>query len=89
MDSENDNPVFTTSAFITGGNTVTIFNNVFECPTHGLTENYIQSSIPGREGYWCQLCWLEALDRMGVCRMKPAGKRAAVTQDMRKEGAEG
>jgi hypothetical protein len=31
------------------------------CPKHGTHPNYIQSSIPGHEGQWCMLCWLESL----------------------------
>lgn len=31
------------------------------CPKHGTTEYVIESTIPGHEGVWCQLCWLESL----------------------------
>lgn len=31
------------------------------CPKHGEHEYAIASSIPGHEGYWCQICWLESL----------------------------
>lgn len=31
------------------------------CPKHGKTEYVIESTIPGHEGVWCQLCWLESL----------------------------
>lgn len=32
-----------------------------KCPKHGIHENFIQSRIPGYEGVWCQICWLETL----------------------------
>ncbi len=31
------------------------------CPKHGEHEHAITSNIPGREGAWCQLCWLDML----------------------------
>lgn len=31
------------------------------CPKHGTHPHTIHSNIPGHEGYWCQLCWLESL----------------------------
>lgn len=31
------------------------------CPKHGEHEHAITSNIPGHEGAWCQLCWLESL----------------------------
>lgn len=31
------------------------------CPKHGEHEYAITSNIPGQEGAWCQLCWLESL----------------------------
>lgn len=31
------------------------------CPKHGKHTNMITSNIPGHEGHWCQICWLETL----------------------------
>lgn len=31
------------------------------CPKHGEHEYAITSTIPGHEGAWCQLCWLESM----------------------------
>ena len=31
------------------------------CPKHGQHDQYIQSTIPGHEGHWCMICWLETL----------------------------
>ena len=31
------------------------------CPKHGKHHHTISSTIPGHEGAWCQLCWLETL----------------------------
>lgn len=31
------------------------------CPKHGQHEYAIVSDIPGHEGAWCQLCWLESM----------------------------
>ena len=31
------------------------------CPKHGEHEYAITSNIPGQEGAWCQICWLESL----------------------------
>ena len=31
------------------------------CPKHGEHEYAIEASIPGHEGVWCQICWLESL----------------------------
>jgi hypothetical protein len=32
-----------------------------DCPKHGIHSHTIESTIPGHEGHWCQLCWLESL----------------------------
>lgn len=32
-----------------------------DCPKHGKHIHTITSTIPGHEGAWCQLCWLESL----------------------------
>jgi len=32
-----------------------------ECPKHGHHSYVIESDVPGYEGVWCQLCWLESL----------------------------
>jgi hypothetical protein len=31
------------------------------CPRHGAHAHTIVSTIPGHEGYWCMICWLETL----------------------------
>lgn len=31
------------------------------CPEHGKVANFISSWIPGHEGHWCQLCFLDML----------------------------
>lgn len=31
------------------------------CPKHGEHEYAITVTIPGHEGAWCQLCWMESL----------------------------
>jgi hypothetical protein len=31
------------------------------CPKHGEHEYAIESNIPGFQGVWCQICWLESL----------------------------
>lgn len=31
------------------------------CPKHGEHEYAIESTIPGHEGVWCQLCWTESM----------------------------
>jgi len=31
------------------------------CPKHGEHEYAIVSSIPGHEGAWCQICWMESM----------------------------
>ena len=31
------------------------------CPKHGEHPHSIVSTIPGHEGVWCQICWLESL----------------------------
>ena len=31
------------------------------CPKHGRHSHTIHSTIPGHEGRWCQICWLETL----------------------------
>ncbi|CAB5219939.1 hypothetical protein UFOVP239_13 [uncultured Caudovirales phage] len=34
---------------------------VVMCAKHGEHDHAIVSGIPGHEGMWCQLCWLESL----------------------------
>lgn len=34
---------------------------IVTCPKHGQHEYAITSDIPGHEGAWCQICWLESL----------------------------
>ena len=41
----------------------------FACPVHGETLNVISSTLPGHEGEWCQICAVDALDRLGVSRI--------------------
>lgn len=31
------------------------------CPKHGAHQCAIHSTIPGHEGAWCQICWLESM----------------------------
>jgi hypothetical protein len=31
------------------------------CPKHGVHAQTIVSTIPGHEGHWCMICWLETL----------------------------
>lgn len=33
------------------------------CPKHGVHHHMISSTVPGHEGHWCQLCWLESLGK--------------------------
>ena len=35
--------------------------SVINCPKHGEHHHAIVSTVPGHEGAWCQLCWLESL----------------------------
>lgn len=35
--------------------------NWVTCPKHGTHKHVISSTIPGHEGVWCQVCWLELL----------------------------
>lgn len=44
------------------------------CPKHGAHEFAIVSDIPGHEGAWCQLCWLESLGPSAPYRKRPATK---------------
>ena len=44
----------------------------FLCPKHGEHEHVISSNIKGHEGNWCQICWLESLDRIGIPRVLTA-----------------
>lgn len=32
-----------------------------DCPKHGIHSHAIASTIPGHEGLWCMICWLETL----------------------------
>lgn len=41
----------------------------YRCSVHGVTSNVIHSNIPGHVGEWCQLCWVEMLDKVGVQRV--------------------
>jgi hypothetical protein len=34
---------------------------IVTCPKHGEHEYVIESNIPGFQGVWCQICWLESL----------------------------
>lgn len=31
------------------------------CPKHGEHEHAIECTIPGHEGVWCQICWIESM----------------------------
>ncbi len=33
------------------------------CPKHGVHTYTIQSNVAGHDGYFCQLCWLETLNK--------------------------
>ena len=37
------------------------FTPYVTCPKHGQHTHIILSTIPGHEGRWCQICWLEML----------------------------
>lgn len=51
------------------------------CPAHGLIgDQYIQSKMAGREGKRCQICFLEALDRIGVKRVMELRIGTGMTQ---------
>jgi hypothetical protein len=41
--------------------TNSISNLTVICPKHGEHEYAITSTIPGHEGVWCQLCWMESM----------------------------
>jgi hypothetical protein len=43
---------------------------LYRCPVHGESPNCIRSTIPGHEGEWCQICWMEQLDKLGVHRVE-------------------
>lgn len=42
-----------------------------QCPKHGEHQHTIGSSVPGHEGMWCQICWLESLGQPLPVVMKP------------------
>ena len=42
-------------------NTFAVQQRMVVCPKHGEHEYAITSTIPGYEGAWCQLCWMESL----------------------------
>ena len=48
------------------------------CPNHGETEHVIISNIEfsktGKNTYWCMLCALDAMEKLGVPRVEPIGK---------------
>jgi hypothetical protein len=41
------------------------------CPVHGTINSVLVSTFPNMSGYWCQLCFLEMLDKQGVSRVVP------------------
>lgn len=47
---------------------------LFRCSKHGAITQIISSTIPGHEGRWCQICWLETLARNGVHRVEKIEK---------------
>jgi len=55
----------------------------FRCPVHGDHESYIRCTTPGHDGIWCQLCWVDTFDRLGIQRMTeiPPEVTNRVTQD--------
>lgn len=44
----------------------------YRCPVHGVTEHVIHSNIPGHEGHWCQICWVDSFEKAGVSRVEEA-----------------
>lgn len=42
---------------------------IYVCPSHGEIDATINSSHKGREGDWCQLCFIDSLERIGVHRV--------------------
>jgi hypothetical protein len=46
----------------------------YACPNHGATEHVIVSNIGGQNTYWCMLCALEAMEKLGVPRVEPIAK---------------
>ena len=56
--ADDSNPI--TLEASTDSNPITQIITVV-CPKHGAHEFAVLSDIPGHEGAWCQLCWLESL----------------------------
>jgi hypothetical protein len=55
---------------MTNENTLTMEITKINCPKHGVHPNYINSTIEGFEGLYCQLCWLETLNKCEVVTIK-------------------
>ena len=57
---------------------IEINNQKYACPNHGATEHVIVSNIgfaeAGKNTYWCMLCALEAMEKLGVPRVEPIAK---------------
>ena len=48
-----------------------ISNPKYYCPKHGnIGPAIIESTMEGHEGRWCQRCWAESLDALGVLRVE-------------------
>lgn len=46
----------------------------YVCQKHGQIIDVIVSALHYLPGRWCQICWLESLDRNGVCRVVPTSE---------------
>ena len=40
-----------------------LYNPKYKCPIHGTVEAVLTSNIKDFEGEWCQLCWVEWLNK--------------------------
>lgn len=39
---------------------------IIKCQEHGEHAHVMTSDIKGHEGYWCMICMIEALERIGI-----------------------
>ncbi len=64
--------------FAPSGTTLAVANQEYACPVHGHTPHVIVSNIgfaeTGKNTYWCMLCALEAMEKLGVPRVEPRVK---------------
>lgn len=42
----------------------------YRCPKHGIIDSVLTSYIKEIPGNWCMKCYLENLDKCGVCRVE-------------------